>query len=241
MRSVSDALVRTAHYGFWRLAMTEPASWLPPFMQESLRSTTERTIENPVWPNGARCAVSLHIHVDGQSVWRALNREKLVYISVGEYGPRTGVWRLLDLLARKQLKASFFVPGWTAETYPEVVPTASREGHEIGHHSYSHTVADMGLTEAGDWDRSAEEREFDRALEILRDQSGQEVVGYVPPGGELSPHTIEILVDRGIRYQAQCSADRHSLLGGMSTASRAGCSRSQLTGVWMTRPSSSTR
>jgi peptidoglycan/xylan/chitin deacetylase (PgdA/CDA1 family) len=187
--------------------MTEPTSWLPPFMRESLKSTNDRTIANPAWPNGARCAVSLHIHVDGQSVWRALNREKLVYVSVGEYGPRTGVWRLLDLLGRKQLRASFFVPGWTAASYPQVVRTASAEGHEIGHHSYSHTVADMGLTDAGDWDRAVEEREFDRALQILREQSGQEIVGYVPPGGELSPHTIEILVDRGIRYQAQCSAD----------------------------------
>jgi peptidoglycan-N-acetylglucosamine deacetylase len=176
-------------------------------MRESLRSTDERTIDHPRWPGGARCAVSLHIHVDGQSVWRALDREKLVYISIGEYGPRTGVWRLLDLLQRKGLKATFFVPGWTAETYPGVVRAASGEGHEIGHHSYSHTLVDMGLTEDGGWDRAVEEREFDRALAILREQSGQDIIGYVPPGGELSPHTIEILVDRGIRYQAQCSAD----------------------------------
>jgi len=176
-------------------------------MRETLRSTDLRTIDAPRWPNGARCAVSLHIHVDGQSVWRALGREKLVYVSVGEYGPRTGVWRLLDLLARKEIKASFFVPGWTAESYPQVVPTASSEGHEIGHHSYSHTLADMGLRDDGTWDKAVEEREFDRALDILRGQSGQDIIGYVPPGGELSPHTIEILIDRGIRYQAQCSAD----------------------------------
>src|SRR5579872_1558536 len=187
-----------------RKTMVEPESWLPPFMRQSLRSTDERTIAEPRWPGGARCAVSLHIHVDGQSVWRALNREKLVYVSVGEYGPRTAVWRLLDLLARKQLKATFFVPGWTAQTYPRIVPTASSEGHEIGHHSYSHTIADMGLTDTGEWDRAIEEREFDRALDVLRGQSGQEIIGYVPPGGELSPHTIEILLERGIRYQAQC-------------------------------------
>jgi peptidoglycan-N-acetylglucosamine deacetylase len=187
--------------------MKPPDKWLPPFMELTLRSTNKRTIQAVEWPDGARCCVSIHIHVDGQTVWRALGMEKLVYISNGEYGPRTAVWRLLDLLERRGLKASFFIPGWTAETYPDVVRAAGGAGHEIGHHSYSHTLADMGLTDAGTWDRATEEREFDRALEVLQRLSGQEIRGYVPPGGELSPHTIDILQSRGIRYQAQCAAD----------------------------------
>lgn len=187
--------------------MTEPKNWLPPFMQRTYRSTNRRTIDHVEWPGGARCCVSIHIHVDGQTVWRALGMEKLVYISNGEYGPRTAVWRLLDLLAAHGIRASFFIPGWTAETYPEMVRSISAAGHEIGHHSYSHTLADMGLTDSGEWDKEVEEREFDRALTILRELSGQEIRGYVPPGGELSPHSIDILLSRGIRYQAQCAAD----------------------------------
>jgi peptidoglycan-N-acetylglucosamine deacetylase len=187
--------------------MTSPDNWLPPFMQGTYRSTNKRTMDQVEWPKEARCCVSLHIHVDGQTVWRALGMEKLVYISNGEYGPRTAVWRILDLLERYQIRASFFIPGWTAETYPEMVRAISTSGHEIGHHSYSHTLADMGLTNQGTWDKAVEEREFDRALTILRDLSGQEIVGYVPPGGELSPHSIDILLERGIRYQAQCAAD----------------------------------
>ena len=187
--------------------MATPRHWLPPFMQENLRSTGKRTLDRVEWPNGARCCVSVHIHVDGQTVWRALGMEKLVYISNGEYGPRTAVWRILELLERYKIRASFFIPGWTAENYPHMVQAISAAGHEIGHHSYSHTLDDMGLTEDGEWDKEIEEREFDRALHILQELSGQEILGYVPPGGELSPHSIDILLSRGIRYQAQCAAD----------------------------------
>jgi peptidoglycan/xylan/chitin deacetylase (PgdA/CDA1 family) len=187
--------------------MNEPPNWLPEFMRESRRSTNGRTLSEVKWPRGARCCVSVHVHVDAQTIWRALNREKLVYVSVGEFGARTGVWRVLDVLERHGIPASFFVPGWTAAAYPDIVREINRSGHEVGHHSYTHTMADMGLRPDGTWDREIEEREFDRALLLLRDLSGQPIHGYVPPGGELSPHTIEILVSRGIRYQAQCSAD----------------------------------
>jgi peptidoglycan/xylan/chitin deacetylase (PgdA/CDA1 family) len=184
-----------------------PTHWLPPFMHDNLRSTGKRTLDQVEWPAGRRCCVSIHIHVDGQTVWRALGMEKLVYISNGEYGPRTAVWRILDLLARHDIKASFFVPGWIAENYPHLVRAIVEGGHEVGHHSYSHTLADMGLTEDGRWDKAIEEREFDRALNALQKLAGQEIRGYVPPGGELSPHSIEIMLSRGIQYQAQCAAD----------------------------------
>lgn len=187
--------------------MPEPRSWLPPFVRQSYRTTNLRTIAQPEWPDGARCCVSLSVHVDAQTVWRALGMEKLVYISQGEYGARTAVWRVLDVLDSHRLKASFFIPGWTAENYPEIVRSVSQAGHEVGHHSYSHTLADMGLGPDGEWDQAVEEREFDRALGILRELSNQPIRGYVPPAGELSPHTIDILLARGFTYQSQCSAD----------------------------------
>src|SRR2546423_10993269 len=54
------------------------------------------------------------------------------------YGPRVGVPRLLGLLADYALPATFFVPGVTAERYPESVERVAAAGHEVGHHGGNH-------------------------------------------------------------------------------------------------------
>src|ERR687886_1980986 len=54
------------------------------------------------------------------------------------YGPLVAVPRILDLLAEYGLPATFFVPGLTAERYPETVERIAAAGHEVGHHGYSH-------------------------------------------------------------------------------------------------------
>jgi hypothetical protein len=54
------------------------------------------------------------------------------------YGPRTGVPRLLRMLRRRAIQATFFVPGYTAERWPDVVQAIRDEGHEIAHHGYLH-------------------------------------------------------------------------------------------------------
>ena len=59
----------------------------------------------------------------------------------GEFGPRVGIWRILDLLDKYEIKATFFVPGWTAESYPEPVKEIDKRGHEVAHHGYNHLWA----------------------------------------------------------------------------------------------------
>src|ERR671939_1677386 len=54
------------------------------------------------------------------------------------YGPLVAVPRILDLLAEYDLPATFFVPGLTADRYPETVERILAAGHEVGHHSYAH-------------------------------------------------------------------------------------------------------
>ena len=58
--------------------------------------------------------------------------------SKGQFGPKVGISRILDLLDRYSIKSTFFVPGWTAENYPENVREVTRRGHEVGVHGYRH-------------------------------------------------------------------------------------------------------
>ena len=57
------------------------------------------------------------------------------------FGPRTGSWRLLDLLDRYGIKGTFFVPGYVAETYPDLLPAFVGRGHEVGLHGFFHEHA----------------------------------------------------------------------------------------------------
>lgn len=169
---------------------------------EPMPTTDARTID-PYWPNGSRCAASLTLHVDAQSVWVAFGQDNQMTLSLGEYGPRVGVWRILDLLAKYGLKASFFIPAWTAKTYPEVARACAEAGHEIGYHGYTHTRADAGWTGNG-WDRHQEAETLDRSLDILERLTGQRPRGHC---FEHSPNTIELLLERGFLYSNSHQAD----------------------------------
>jgi peptidoglycan/xylan/chitin deacetylase (PgdA/CDA1 family) len=175
---------------------------LPEFMQESKRSTNARTFA-PEWPDGKRCAASLTVHVDGQTVWDALGLPTLHNYTAGEFSTRVGVWRVLEMLERRQQKASFYVPGWTAESYPAVVREAASAGHEIGYHGWTHTDADAGW-DGTDWNRELEAATLDRALELLERLGGQRPIGHCFPH---SPYTLELLLERGFLYSNFHQAD----------------------------------
>ncbi len=81
------------------------------------------------------------------------------------FGPRVGIWRLLDLLDRYGIKATLFVPGLVAKNHPELLPAFVERGHEIGLHGYFHELA----TEAGP-DEFA--RAMDESLALFKSQAG---------------------------------------------------------------------
>ena len=175
---------------------------LPPFIRASRRTTNARTIEAR-WPNGARCAASLTIHVDAQTVWAALGHETVHTLTLGEYGPRVGIWRMLDVLDKYNLKASFFIPGWTAEAYPDVARACAERGHEIGYHSYDHTRADAGWN-GSTWVQRQEADTIDRTLDVLERITGQRPRGHC---FEHTPHTLDLLLERGFLYSNTNQAD----------------------------------
>src|SRR5687768_388084 len=85
-----------------------------------------------------RATVCLTFDFDAISIWIGpYGATSPSMISRGEFGV-VGVERILRLLERKSIPATFFIPGHTADTYPESVRAIAAAGHEIGHHGYLH-------------------------------------------------------------------------------------------------------
>jgi peptidoglycan/xylan/chitin deacetylase (PgdA/CDA1 family) len=115
-------------------------------------------------------------------------------VSRGEFGV-IGAGRILDLLASRGIKASWYVPGVVIETYPAACERVLKDGHEIGHHGWSHVPPALLPPE-----REAEE--FARAVETIRGFSGRGPVGYRSPAWDISDRTIDLMLQHGCRYDS---------------------------------------
>jgi peptidoglycan/xylan/chitin deacetylase (PgdA/CDA1 family) len=156
------------------------------------------------WPGDAQGAVAFTFDFDAEEVWIGddpRNAGRPGVLSQGTYGAKVAVPLLLDLLARHDLRQTFFVPGRVAERYPERVKQILAAGHEVGHHGYTHTSP---ATLA----RQAEESELVRALDVLRGL-GADPVGYRSPSWEFSRSTIGLLREHGFRYSSNYMDDLH--------------------------------
>src|SRR5215212_10088482 len=81
--------------------------------------------------------IALTFDFDALSVWFGYPNTTPAMLARGEYGARVGVPRVLDLLRTHGILATFFIPGHTIDSFPEVVAGILAEGHEVAHHSYA--------------------------------------------------------------------------------------------------------
>jgi peptidoglycan-N-acetylglucosamine deacetylase len=114
-------------------------------------------------------------------------------ISRGMFAGEVGSPRLLNLFKQHNLPTTWFIPGHSAETFPDQMKAVADAGHEIGVHGYSHENP-IAMT------REQEEAILDKCLEVLAKLSGKRPTGYVAPWWEFSPVTNELLLSRGIKY-----------------------------------------
>jgi peptidoglycan/xylan/chitin deacetylase (PgdA/CDA1 family) len=143
--------------------------------------------------------VALSFDVDALSLWiGSFKATNASMVSRGEFDvPATK--RVLDMLRRHELAATFFVPGHTALAFPDLVREIAAEGHEIGHHGFVH-------------ERTTElspERErdvLDRGLEILTSLLGDRPIGYRSPSWEFTEHTPDLLLQRAFLYDTSLMA-----------------------------------
>jgi len=150
------------------------------------------------WPEGYQAAACFTFDLDAEAVALVndpASADRMSVMSHQSYGPLTGVPRLLRLLDSFGIKATFFVPGFTAHRYPDVVCRIAGAGHEIAHHGYLHEP----LTGA---DQAAEAEYLDRGLAALTEVTGIRPVGYRAPMWELNYRSPGLLHDRGFLYDS---------------------------------------
>ncbi len=154
------------------------------------------------WLGDSAALAVLSFDVDAESAILANGRryaDHAMVMTHQAYGPLVGVPRILQLLDDFGLKATFFVPGLTAERYPQTVDQIAAAGHEIGHHSYSHR-SPVDLGEAG------EREDFERALQAL-DGVGVRPKGHRSALWEASWDTPALVAEYGLEYDSTLMDD----------------------------------
>jgi cytosine deaminase len=162
------------------------------------QTDSTRPADPITWPDGRSAAAVLGFDLDAEAVALtadASNATRLSVMSHQAYGPLTGVPGILRLLERQELQATFFVPGYTAERYPELVRRIADGGHEIAHHGYLHEAV-RGMSPAD------EAAMLDRGLEALERVTGLRPTGYRAPMWETTYATAGLLLDRGFAYDS---------------------------------------
>jgi peptidoglycan/xylan/chitin deacetylase (PgdA/CDA1 family) len=154
------------------------------------------------WPNGARVAVGLSFDFDTEPVWLGMQKQQSPsYMSRGEYGARAGIPRILAMLDKYKIPATFFIPAVSMVLHPEALEEIKkRPQHEFGFHSYIHENP-LELTEQ-------EEREvYEKAMAIFVEKVGKRPVGFRSAAWDLTPVTIRLVKEMGFLYDSSMMAD----------------------------------
>ena len=163
---------------------------------------------NPkTWPNGARVAVCLSFDVDNELLWR--RKPEPVPLSQGEYGATTALPRILDLLDRHSVPASFYIPAMSAALHPQMIQQIlERKRHEIGVHGWMHE--NLASVE----DAAKEQQLLTQSIDYLTKATGKRPVGFRAPAWEFSLHTLDLIRQAGFLYDSSFMAmdDPYELL-----------------------------
>ena len=143
-----------------------------------------------------------------------------VELSHGEFGPRVGAPRLLELLAREGIASTWFVPGHTLVTFPETVGAIVNGGHELGTHGWYHE-------DLAELPRDEQREILERSRDAVAEVAGEPPRGFRAPYWSLGGDTLELVETAGYRYDSSLMAgdfhpymvrvrDRHSIVEGSS-------------------------
>ncbi len=117
--------------------------------------------------------------------------------------------RILDLFAAHHVRGTFFILGWVAERYPDLVKRIVSGGHEIASHGWDHVR--VNTQTPGEF-----RKDIERTRKLLQDLSGEPVLGYRAASysiGASESWAWEQLAEAGYRYSSSIVPIRHDLYG----------------------------
>jgi peptidoglycan-N-acetylglucosamine deacetylase len=149
-----------------------------------------------------RHIVCLSFDFDAMSGFVSRGMTTPTLISRGEFGA-VGAMRLLALLAKYRLPSTWFIPGTVIGTYPEICHKIAEVGHEIGHHGWTHAPP-------ASLSREQEDDGLSRGNAAIKKLTGRAARGYRSPSWDLSPHTVELLLNHGFTYDSSMMGDDYT-------------------------------
>ncbi len=152
------------------------------------------------WKNGARLAVALAFDSDHETSELREGGKSIGRLAWGQYGNRVGIPRILSVLERHCVPASFYVPAVTALLYPDEQRTITGAGHEIGVHGWIHELNSVL--------KYKDERDLmERSIDTLEKICGVRPKGLRSPSADFSENTLQLLVELGFSYDSSLGAD----------------------------------
>lgn len=162
------------------------------------------------WPGGAKVAVGLSFDVDNATATLSTGTLDYEVLSRGEYGAVDGLPRILRMLDRQEVPASFFIPAASAVLHPSVIKDiqGTKQMHEIGVHGWIHERLPL-LN-----DEKEEQRLLTLSIDTLTKMTGRKPVGYRAPSWKHSGWTMGQVKAAGFLYDSSLMAsdDPYELL-----------------------------
>ncbi len=144
-----------------------------------------------------KISVCLSFDFDAISIWVGPKKTRSPnLISRGEFGAKVGAERMLRLLNDEGIPSTWFIPGHTIDTFPDICGEIAASGHEVGYHGYCHE----GPTTKRPFDE--EQGILLRSIECIEKIAGKPPVGHRLPGGNLGERWTKLLIENGIKYDS---------------------------------------
>jgi peptidoglycan-N-acetylglucosamine deacetylase len=159
-----------------------------------------RSLTPATWPDESQVAVALSFDVDQETGSLRDGRTSPALLAQGEYGSRAGLPRILKLLERYAIPASFYIPAVSALLHPDDVRCIAQAGHEVGLHGWIHE-RNSNLAEA-------DERELTRrAAGVLEQLAGRTPVGLRTASWDFGEVTLKMIRDMHLLYDSSMMGD----------------------------------